>query len=43
VMVSIIDLVMTDECSGLPIVISPAWEQLKETRSDKLPSLPWNP
>jgi hypothetical protein len=43
VMVSIIDLVMTDECSGLPIVISPAWEKLAETRSDKLPSLPWNP
>jgi hypothetical protein len=43
VMVSIIDLVMTDERSGLPTVISPAQEQLAETGSDKLPSFPWDP
>jgi len=42
VMVSIIDLVMTDECNGLPTVINPAQEQLEETGSDKLPSLPWD-
>ena len=33
---------MTDECSGLPKVISPAQEQLAETGSDKLPSFPWD-
>jgi hypothetical protein len=43
VMVSIIDQVMTDECCGLPTVISPTQDQLVETRSDKLPSLPWDP
>ena len=43
VMVSIIDQVMTDECSGLPTMISPTQEQLVETGSDKLPSLPWDP
>jgi hypothetical protein len=43
VMVSIIDQVMTDECGGLPTVISPAQEQLVETGSDKLPSFPWDP
>jgi hypothetical protein len=42
VMVSIIDLVMKDECSGLPTVIIPVQEQLAETRSDKLPSFPWD-
>jgi hypothetical protein len=42
VMVSIIDLVMTDERSGLLTVISPAQEQLVETGSDKLPSFPWD-
>jgi hypothetical protein len=43
VMVSIIDLVMTDERSWLLTVISPVQEQLAETGSDKLPSLPWDP
>jgi hypothetical protein len=43
VMVSIIDLVMIDECSGLPTMISPTQEQLAETGSDKLPSFPWDP
>jgi hypothetical protein len=43
VMVSIIDLVMIDERSGLLTVISPAQERLAETGSDKLPSLPWDP
>jgi hypothetical protein len=43
VMVSIIDLVMTDERNGLPTVINLAQEQLAETRSDKLPSFPWDP
>jgi hypothetical protein len=43
VMVSIIDQVMTDECCGLPTVISPTQDQLVETRRDKLPSLPWDP
>jgi hypothetical protein len=43
VMVSIIDLVMIDERSGLPTVINPAHEQLAETGSDKLPSFPWDP
>jgi hypothetical protein len=43
VMVSIIDLVMTDEHSGISTVISPVEEQLAETGSDKLPSLPWDP
>jgi hypothetical protein len=41
-MVSIVDLVMTDEHSGLPTVISLAQEQLAETGSDKLPSFPWD-
>jgi hypothetical protein len=43
VMMSIIDQVMTDERKGLPTVISLAQEQLAETRSDKLPSFPWDP
>jgi hypothetical protein len=43
VMVSIIDLVMIDEHSVLLKVISPTQEQLAETRSDKLPSLQWDP
>jgi hypothetical protein len=43
VMVSIIDQVMTNECCGLPIVISPAQEQLVETGGEKLPSFPWDP
>jgi len=43
VMVSIIDMVMTDEHSGLPTVIRPTQEQLAEIRSDKLPSFPWDP
>jgi len=43
VMVSIIDLVMTDERSGLSTMISPTQEQLVETGSDKLPSFPWDP
>ena len=43
VMVSIIDLVMIDERSGILTVISPAQERLAETGSDKLPSLPWDP
>jgi hypothetical protein len=42
VMVSIIDLVMTDERSGLPRVISPAQEQLAKIGSDKLPNFPWD-
>jgi hypothetical protein len=42
VMVSIIDLVMTDECSGLLTVISPAQEHLAEIGSDKLPIFPWD-
>jgi hypothetical protein len=42
-MVSIIDQVMTDECNGLPTVISQAQEQLVLTGSDKLPSFPWDP
>jgi hypothetical protein len=42
VMVSIIDLVMTDERSGLPTMISLAQEQLAETGSDKLQSFPWD-
>jgi hypothetical protein len=41
-MVSIIDLVMTDECSGLLTVIRRAQEQLAKTGSDKLPSFPWD-
>jgi hypothetical protein len=41
-MVSLIDQVMTDEHRGLPTVISPTQEQLMETGSDKLPSLPWD-
>jgi hypothetical protein len=41
-MVSIIDLVMTDEHSGLPTVINLTQEQLVEIRSDKLPSFPWD-
>jgi hypothetical protein len=41
-MVSIIDLVMTDECNGLLTVIRPAQEQLAKTGSDKLPSFPWD-
>jgi hypothetical protein len=43
VMVSIIDQVMRDERNGLPTVISPAQEQLVETRSDKLPIFRWDP
>jgi hypothetical protein len=43
VMVRIIDQVMTNECCGLPTVISPAQEQLVEIGSDKLPSFPWDP
>jgi hypothetical protein len=43
VMVSIIDQVTTDEHRGLPTVISLTQEQLAETGSDKLPSLPWDP
>ena len=43
VMVSIIDLVMTDERSGLLTVINPAQEHLAETGSDKLPIFPWDP
>ena len=43
VMVSIIDQVMTDERNGLPRMISPTQDQLVETRSDKLPSFPWDP
>ena len=43
VMVSLIDLVMTDEHSGLSTVISPTQEQLAETGSDKIPSFPWDP
>jgi hypothetical protein len=42
VMVGIIDLVITDECSGLLTVINPTQEQLAETRSDKIPSFPWD-
>jgi hypothetical protein len=41
-MVRIIDLVMTDECSGLLTVIRPAQEQLAKTGSDKLPIFPWD-
>jgi hypothetical protein len=41
-MVSIIDLVMTDEHSGLFTVIIPAQEKLAETGSDKIPSFPWD-
>jgi hypothetical protein len=43
VMVSIIDLVMIDEHSGILTVINPAQEKLAETGSDKLPSLPCDP
>jgi hypothetical protein len=42
VMVSIIDLVMTYECSWLPTVISLAREKLAEIGSDKLLSFPWD-
>ena len=42
VMVSIIDLVMTDERSGLPTMIIPAHEQLAEIGSDKLPIFTWD-
>jgi hypothetical protein len=42
VMVSIIDLVMTDERSGISTVIRPAQEQLVEIGNDKLPSFPWD-
>jgi hypothetical protein len=42
VMVRIIDQVMTNEHCGIPTVISLAQEQLVETGSDKLPSLPWD-
>ena len=41
-MVSIIDEVMTYECSGLSAVINLAKEQLAKTRSDKLPIFPWD-
>ena len=43
VMVSIIDQVMTDECRGISTVINLAQEKLAETRSDKIPSFPWDP
>jgi hypothetical protein len=43
VMVSTIGQVIADEHRGLPTVISLAQEQLAETGSDKLPSLPWDP
>jgi hypothetical protein len=43
VTVSIIDQVTTNEHRGLLPVISPTQEQLAETRSDKIPSLPWDP
>jgi hypothetical protein len=43
VRVSIIDLVMIDERSGLPTVIRPTHEQLTEIGSDKLPSFPGDP
>jgi hypothetical protein len=43
VIVSIIDLVMIDEQSGLLTVIGLAQEQLTEAGSDKLPSFPWDP
>jgi hypothetical protein len=42
VMASIIDLVMTDERSGLLTVIILAQEQLAEIGSDKIPSFPWD-
>jgi hypothetical protein len=42
VMVRIIDQVTTDKHRGLSTVISPTHEQLAETGSDKLPSLPWD-
>ena len=34
---------MKDECSGISTVINPTQDQLAETGSDKLPSLPWDP
>ena len=42
VMVSIIGQVTIDEHRGLPTLISLTQEQLGETGSDKLPSLPWH-
>jgi hypothetical protein len=43
VMVSIIDQVMTNEHRGLLIVITLTQEKLADTKSDKLPSFPWDP
>ena len=41
-MVRIIGQVTVDEHGGIPTMISPTQEQIVETGSDKLPSVPWD-